>query len=169
MQAKAEQTDAGRVSTMNVLGALHVILAVFIIGPMALLPHTGLRALRVHDAKQVRGLARSVLIFGWLSLIVFVLGFGAVGEADASPRGQSVSFGALWIWLSILLYAAAFVLSVFVVAPNLRRGAEEIEGAAAPAEGEKAARPAAYSAVAATAGVTTILLVVVVILMAFRP
>jgi len=146
----------------HVFIALHVIFAVFIIGPMALLPHTGLRALRNHDAKQVRGLARSVGIFTWASLVVFVLGFAGLGASD-------IPFTKLWVWLSVVLYAGAFVLSVFVVVPNLRRGAEEIEGAAPVAEGEKQHRPAAYSAVAATAGVTTILLVVVVILMAFRP
>lgn len=151
----------------HVFTALHVILAVFIIGPMALLPHTGLRALRNLDAKQVRGLARSVAIFSWASLVVFVLGFAALGAGEGGAH--SASFTDLWVWLSVVLYAGAFVLSVFVVVPNLRRGAEEIEGAAEPAEGEKVRRPAAYSAVAATAGVTTILLVVVVILMAFRP
>ncbi|GAA4175313.1 DUF2269 family protein [Gryllotalpicola koreensis] len=151
----------------NVFGALHVIFAVFIIGPMALLPHTGLRALRVRDAKQVVNISRSTAIFSWLSLLVFVLGFAAMGAAQGS--GHKISFTELWVWLSVVLYAAAFVLSTFVVVPNLRRGAEEIEGAAPAAEGETVRRPAAYSAVAATAGVTTILLVVVVILMAFRP
>jgi uncharacterized membrane protein len=146
----------------HVFIALHVIFAVFIVGPMAVLPHTGLRALRVHDAKQVRNIARSVGIFTWLSLIVFVLGFASEGAAQ-------IPFTRLWVWLSVLLYAGAFVLSVFVVVPSLRRGADEIEGAAPVAEGETAQRPAAYSAVAATAGVTTVLLVVVVILMAFRP
>jgi len=148
----------------NVFTALHVLFAVFIIGPMALLPHTGLRALRNHDAKQVSGIARSVSIFTWASLVVFVLGFAALGTSSGHAK-----FTDLWIWLSIVLYAAAFVLSIFAVIPNLRRGAEEIAGAAPVAAGEKLRRPAAYSAVAATAGMTTILLVVVVILMAFRP
>ena len=147
----------------HVLVALHVTLAVFIIGPMALLPHTGLRALRNHDAKQVTGLARAVAVFTWASLVVFVLGFAALGG------DHNASFTDLWVWLSILLYAAAFVLSIFVVIPNMRRGAAEIESAAPVAEGEALRRPSAYSAVAATAGVTTILLVIVVILMAFRP
>jgi len=151
----------------HVFVALHVILAVFIVGPMAVLPHTGLRALRVHDAKQVRNISRSVGIFAWLSLLVFVLGFAALGAAAGSKN--SVSFTELWVWLSALLYAGAFVLSVFVVVPSLRRGAGEIDSAPIVAEGETAQRPAAYSAVAATAGVTTALLVVVVILMAFRP
>lgn len=146
----------------HVFTALHVILAVFIVGPMALLPHTGLRALRTHDERQVRGIARSVSIFNWASLIVFVLGFAAEGA-------KQIPFTQLWVWLSVVLYAAAFVLSLFVVVPNLRRGAEEVAGAAVPGEGESQARPAAYSAVAATSGVTTVLLVVVVILMAFRP
>ncbi|MFC4243446.1 DUF2269 family protein [Gryllotalpicola reticulitermitis] len=146
----------------HVFIALHVVLAVFIAGPMALLPHTGLRALRNRDAKQVSSLARTVAIFTWASLLVFVLGFAGLGAAH-------ISVTKLWVWLSIVLYAAAFVLSIFAVVPNLRRGAQEIEGAAPVAEGETLRRPAAYSAVAATAGVTTILLVIVVILMAFRP
>ena len=147
---------------MHALGSIHVILAVFIIGPMALLPHTGLRALREHDAKRVSGVARSTQLFTWLSLLVFVFGFAAEGE-------RGVPFTQLWIWLSVLLFLAAFVLSAFVVVPNLRRGAEEIEQGPATIAGEKLRRPAAYSAVAATAGVSTILLVVVVVLMAFRP
>jgi uncharacterized membrane protein len=146
----------------HVLGALHVILAVFIIGPMALLPHTGLRALRQRDVKQVNSLARSIAIFSWASLLVFILGFGAMGAAH-------ISFTRLWIWLSIVLYAGAFALSVFVIVPALRRGGEEIEEAGPAVEGEKVRKPAAYSAVAATSGVATILLLVVVVLMAFRP
>ena len=158
----------GRLCTMtNVAGAFHVLLAVFIIGPMALLPHSGLRALRQRDAKQVSSLARTIAIFSWASLLVFLLGFAAMGEAGAS--GHKISFAALWIWLSVVLYAGAFALSVFVIVPALRRGAEEIAEAAPVAEGEKVRKPAAYSAVAATSGVATILLLVVVVLMAFRP
>lgn len=150
---------------MSWLIPLHVLLAVFVIGPMALLPHTGLRALRIGDAVQARSLARSVNVLTLLSLLVFVLGFGALA---AAPKSYGFSFGQLWVWLSVILYLGAFALSFFVVVPNLKAGAAEVE-TAVPDEKGRTKRPAAYAAVAATAGVTTILLVVVVILMAWRP
>lgn len=138
---------------------LHVAAAVFIVGPMAILPHTGLRALRGGDPKQVTGLARSVNVFSYLSLIVFILGFAALGLAPASDH---ISFTTTWIWLSVVLYAIAFVLSAFVVVPRMRAGATELE--ASPG-----VKPKAYGAVVSSAGITTLLLVVVVVLMVWHP
>jgi len=136
---------------------LHVATAVFIVGPMAILPMTGLRSLRSGNASQVRTLARSTGIFTWLSLLTFVFGFGVMGMAD--PK-FNLSFTTPWILWSIILYAIAFLLTIFVVVPRMTAAAE---GAA------EGAKPANYGIIAATSGLSALFLLAVVVLMIWKP
>ena len=136
---------------------LHVATAVFIVGPMAILPMTGLRSLRSGNAAQVRTLARSTGIFTWLSLLTFVFGFGVMGMAD--PK-FNLSFTTPWILWSIILYAIAFLLTIFVVVPRMTAAAE---GAA---EGAKLAN---HGIIAATSGLSALFLLAVVVLMIWKP
>jgi len=58
---------SGTLCFMETLFAvLHVTAAIFIIGPMTILPMTGMRAIRAGNASQVSGLARSTALLGWL-------------------------------------------------------------------------------------------------------
>ncbi|MRH28981.1 DUF2269 family protein [Microbacterium sp. SYP-A9085] len=141
----------------TVMTVLHVATAVFIVGPMAILPMTGLRSLRSGNAAQVRTLARSTGIFTWLSLLTFVFGFGVMGMAD--PK-FNLSFTTPWILWSIILYAIAFLLTIFVVVPRMTAAAE---GAA------EGAKPANYGIIAATSGLSALLLLAVVVLMIWKP
>ncbi len=138
------------------MSILHVATAVFIVGPMAIIPMTGLRALRSGNAGQVRTLAKSTAIFSWLSLITFVLGFGLAGM-------WKISITTPWVLWSIILYVIAFVLNVFVVVPQMNKAAETTAGAT------EGAKPAGYGMIVGSNGVATLLLVVVVILMIWRP
>ena len=145
----------------TIISILHVVTAVFIVGPMAIIPMTGLRALRAGNAGQVRTLAKSTTIFSWLSLVTFVLGFGAMGLA---PKQYDLSFTTPWILWSIILYVIAFVLSVFVAVPQLNKAADRLE--AAPEGGTVAA---GYGAIAGSNGIAALLLVAVVVLMVWKP
>jgi len=148
----------------TVISILHVATAVFIVGPMAILPMTGLRALRSGSAAQVRTLAKSTTIFSWLSLLTVVFGFGAMGMAD--PR-YDLSFTTPWILWSIIAYVIAFLLNVFVVVPQLNKAAdaaEQTEGAAAAGS-----KPAGYGLIVGTNGIASLLLVIVVVLMIWKP
>jgi uncharacterized membrane protein len=147
----------------TVITILHVGTAVFIVGPMAILPMTGLRALRSGSAAQVKTLAKSTLIFSWLSLLTFLFGFGAMSMAD--PK-YNLTFTTPWILWSVILYAIAFVLSAFVVIPQMNKAAAAIEAAGGDAAGTK---PAGYGVIAAASGIVSLLLVVVVILMIWKP
>lgn len=138
---------------------LHVVAAVFIVGPMAILPMTGLRALRSGNGAQVRTLAKSTSIFTWLSLLVFVFGFGVLGMAD---KKWGLSFMTPWILWSVILYIVAFALTMFVVA-QMKKAAAEVDGAAA------GTKPSGYGIIAALSGVSSLLLLVVVVLMVWRP
>ena len=143
----------------TVLSILHVATAVFIVGPMAILPMTGLRALRSGNGAQVRTLAKSTSIFTWLSLLVFVFGFGVLGMAD---KKWGLSFMTPWILWSVILYIVAFALTMFVVA-QMKKAAAEVDGAAA------GTKPSGYGIIAALSGVSSLLLLVVVVLMVWRP
>lgn len=142
---------------------LHVGTAVFIVGPMAIIPMTGLRALRTGTAAQVKTLATSTMLFTWLSLATFVFGFGAMSMAD---KKYDLSFTTPWILWSAILYVVAFVLNAFVVVPQMRKASDAM---AALPEGAAQEKPAGYGAIAASNGIASLLLVVVVILMIWKP
>lgn len=151
---------------------LHVAAAVFIVGPMAILPMTAMRAIRAGSASQVRTLARSTNIFSLLSLLVVILGFGSLGTSD--PK-YHVSVASTWVWLSIVFYVIALALTLFVVVPAMRRAADGLDGgettdANPPASTvQSAAKSGGYGAIAGASGVSSVLLLVVVVLMVWKP
>ncbi|HLP23531.1 MAG TPA: DUF2269 family protein [Microbacteriaceae bacterium] len=142
---------------MELLPILHIATAVFIIGPMALLPHTGMAALRRGDVGSVRTVERSTTIFAFASLLVFMLGFGALGVAGSE---EDWSFSSPWIIWSIVLYVVALGLTLFVVLPALRSGADAVEAGSSKT---------GYGALAASNGIVTLLLIGVVVLMSWKP
>ena len=148
---------------------LHVVTGVFIIGPMAILPMTGMRAIRAGQAGQVTSLAKSVNVFNLLSLVVVILGFGAL---EISGPKHDFSLVSTWVWLSIVFYVVAFALSVFLVVPALRTAAEALtadamgDAASAHATGMKVP---GYSRVAMMSGIVALLLVLIVVLMVWKP
>ena len=161
---------------MNTLiSILHIGTAVFIVGPMAIVPMTAMRALRAGNAGQVRTLATSTFVLSLLSLLTFLFGFGAMGMA---PKQYDISFADTWIWLSIVLYVVALAISLFVVVPSMRRAAAALDSAPTDVSGRvspavasdaAAAKKSGYAAISAGSGVASLLLVIVVILMIWKP
>lgn len=141
----------------TLLNVLHVAAAVFIVGPMAVLPHSGPRMLREGRGAQALSLAKTVNLFSWLSLLVVIFGFGVMGMSD--PK-YDVSFGDTWIWLSIVFYVIALLLSLLLVVPALRRAGAAVEAGTAPG---------GTGAIAGGGGLMTLLLIAVVVLMVWRP
>ncbi|MCU1443993.1 MAG: conjugal transfer protein TrbL [Cryobacterium sp.] len=146
----------------NLMNILHVVSAVFIVGPMAILPMTAMRAIRAGNGVQVAGLAKSTNLLSLLSLIVVVFGFGAMSMAD---ERFNLSVTTPWILWSIILYAVALGLSLFLVVPTMRRAAEALQGSGSTAP----ATPNRYPAIAAGSGTASLLLVIVVVLMVWKP
>jgi uncharacterized membrane protein len=141
----------------TVLNILHVVCAVFIVGPMAILPMTAMRAVRAGEAGQVRTLAKSTNIFSLLSLLVIVFGFGVMGMSD--PK-YHITFASTWIWLSIVLYVIALGLSLFLVVPTMRKASADIAAGTAAKS---------YAAIAAGSGIASLCLLAVVVLMVWKP
>ena len=144
----------------TLLNVAHVVGAVFVVGPMAILPMTALRAVRAGEWTLVATLARSTRAFSLLSLLVAVLGFGVVGTAD-EQFDLSVTTG--WVLTSIVLYLLALALSLALVVPSLTRAAALLE------DGRGEGARALYGRIAAGSGVVSLLLVAVTVLMVWQP
>lgn len=132
---------------------LHVVAAVFIVGPMAILPMSALRFIRAGHFDLVASLTKSTRLFTYLSLAVVVLGFGLMSMAD--PR-YDLSITTPWILISLVLYVAAFVLNMAVVLPALTRATTD-------------ANSDGYGRIAGGSGIVAVLLVAVTVLMVWKP
>jgi uncharacterized membrane protein len=143
----------------TVVFALHVVAAVFIVGPMAILPMTAMRAVRSGQGGQVAVLAQSTFVFSLLSLLVAVLGFGVLG---LNEEGTTISTP--WVLSSIILYVVALALNLIAVVPALRSAAEHLQDSAT----QELQKPD-YRRITIGSGVVTVLLVVITVLMAWHP
>ena len=139
-----------------ILAVLHVVSGIFIVGPMAVIPMIGLRALRSRQPTQVAALAKLVTMFTLLSLVVVFFGFGALG--------RSYSLASTWIWLSLVFYVVAVALDLFVVVPALQSAAQSLETGTADG-----GRVAGYSRISAGSGIAALLLVAIAVLMVWKP
>lgn len=151
----------------TLFATLHVVAAVFIVGPMAVLPMTGMRAIRAGLGRQVDALARSTFVFSLLSLVVVVFGFGIL---PFSRYGTTVTTP--WVLASLIIYVVALALSLFGVVPAMRSAAEHLAAVPAgsvPGPDIAAVTRRAYSRVAMLSGIASLLLVVIVVLMTWKP
>jgi uncharacterized membrane protein len=146
---------------------LHVVAAVFIVGPMAILPMTGLRAIRAGQPAQAKTLARSTFVTSLLSLLVVFFGFAALGTSD--PKDH-FSIATPWIWVSLLAYLIALALILFLVVPALNKAAGRLQTSDAETSSvPSASSDGGYGAIAAGSGIASLLLVLIVVLMVWKP
>ena len=144
------------------LNTLHIVSGVFIVGPMAILPMSAMRSMRAGEAGQVASLAKSTNLFTLLSVLVALFGFGALGSRDNA-------FASTWVWLSIVLYAVALAISLFLVVPAMRAASEILAEQSAAGTRAAGTKVAGYSRVAMGSGIASLLLVAVVVLMVIKP
>lgn len=145
----------------TLLAVLHVVGAVFIVGPMAILPQSGLRAIRAREPGAVSTIARSTFIFTLASVVVAVIGFGVVGTTD---KKYGLSISTPWVLISLIVWVVAVALSLFAVVPALRSAAEHLQS---PDTDQVNSND--YKRIAMTSGVVSLLLLVVVVLMVWKP
>jgi uncharacterized membrane protein len=142
----------------EVINVLHIVTAVFIVGPMAILPMSGMRAMRARNSAQVASIAKSTFLMSLLSLLVVVFGFGAMSLSD-----HDLSVTTPWILWSIILYAVALALTLALVVPTLRKASAALDGA-----GGDTTTISGYGMVAGGAGLSSLLLIAVVVLMVVK-
>jgi hypothetical protein len=135
--------------------ALHVLTAVFAIGPLAHAATTASRGVRRGDAAATAASARMVRVYGYASLVVVLLGMSLV-----RPKWHA-EFGDTWVWVSLVLWAVAVALALVLVAPALDRATRLITAG----EGARALT----GRVAAAGGAVGVIFAGIVFLMVYRP
>lgn len=140
-----------------IFAVVHVALAVFIVGPMAILPMVGMKSMRTGQREQVLSVAKSTRLFSWLSILVVVFGYGLLGMGDSAGDVTD-----MWVLVSIGAWLIALLLSLIVVAPKMIKAAE-------PRTDISEAKPRGYAPVAAASGISTLMLIIVVVMMVWQP
>jgi hypothetical protein len=139
----------------NLLLALHVLTAVFAIGPLAHAATNAARGVRSADADATAGSARMARMYSYGSVIVVLLGLSLV-----RPKWDA-EFGDTWVWLSLILWALAIALALLLLVPALDRATEVIR--TGDPVGSLKVR------VAASGGVIGLIFAVIIFLMVYRP
>ena len=143
----------------HILLALHVLLAVFAVGPLVHAATTAGRGIRHGDGFSTAYAARVIRIYSYASTLVVVLGFGLM---SVKQHGKTVAqFGDTWVWVSLLLWLAAASLSLVVVVPTLERATTLIDA--------EQSVVTLTARVAAAGGVIGLLFTAIIFLMVYRP
>jgi uncharacterized membrane protein len=132
----------------NLLLTLHVVAAIFLIGPLVAAANQAARVLRGGDTGALAGLARLVTVYGWASLLVGVFGAGLVQDKYEHTWGEA------WLPISLVLFLVASALVIGLLAPLLRR-AVSTAGSSVPAGGADPGGAATGGGDAATGGGAT--------------
>jgi uncharacterized membrane protein len=141
---------------------LHLLAAIFAVGPLVGAATTASRALRHSDAAAATSAARMVRLYSYVSIVVVILGLGLMSQKAPSDKAHEVAdIGDTWIWLSLLLWVCAMALSLRLLAPSLTSAAAEIGGTGS-AQG-------LVGRVAAAGGVIGVIYAVIVLLMVYQP
>jgi uncharacterized membrane protein len=141
---------------------LHLLAAIFAVGPLVGAATTASRALRNGDAVAATSAARMIRLYSYVSVVVVILGMGLMSQKAPWDSSEEVGhMGDTWIWLSLLLWVAAMAVSLGVLAPSLTRAAAEI-GTGGAADG-------LVGRVAAAGGVVGLIFAVIVVLMVYQP
>jgi len=165
---------------------LHIAVAIFTIGPVALAISSTPRAIRHRDIPVLRYLSRITLIFTAASLLVLVFGIvlGNIVHAFSRP----------WLTVSMTLFVVAIVLLVLIIRDQRKAiraladlasgneggsGADRQEAVESSEDGDdgtgQRAAEAAHIAsvergrIAALGGVVNLLWLVILVLMVWRP
>jgi uncharacterized membrane protein len=141
---------------------LHLLAAIFAVGPLVGAATIASRALRTSDAAAAVSAARTIRLYSYVSVVVVILGMGLMSQKAPWDKSQDVAeFGDTWIWLSLLLWVAAMAVALAVLAPTLTRAAAVIGGTGS-ARG-------LVGRVAAAGGVIGLLYAAIVVLMVYQP
>jgi uncharacterized membrane protein len=140
---------------------LHLLAAVFAIGPLVGAATTAARALRTSDAAAATSAARTVKIYSYASVAVVVLGFGLMSAKPPGSSERVADFGESWILLSVVFWGAAVAVALGGLEPALRRAATTIE------QGSPVVTMSGR--VAAFGGITALLYAAIVALMVYQP
>ncbi|HEX4688286.1 MAG TPA: DUF2269 family protein [Nocardioides sp.] len=141
---------------------LHLLAAIFAIGPLVGAATTASRALRSPDADAARSAARTIRIYSYASVVVVLFGFALMSTKAPWDSSQQVAdIGDTWILVSIVLWGASVAVALGGLVPALQHAEKTIRdgGSVATMTGR----------VAAFGGATGLLYAAIVLLMVYQP
>lgn len=141
--------------------ALHLVFAVFAIGPLVHAATTAGRGIRKGDGEATASSSRLLRVYGYVSVLVIVTGLILMSLDSPHGSGKVGDVGELWIWLSLALWVVGVALILGVTVPTLDRATQLI------AQEESVVSLTAR--VAASGGAVGLMFAVVVFLMVYRP
>ena len=141
----------------NFLLSLHLISAVFFIGPVAAAGPAIARATRAGDVGAVESSARMLRIYGYGSLLVALFGLGLV------QKKWHAEFGDTWVWLSLALFVVALGVIIGVALPAVEQLGDALRGGAADKT------KAALGKVMGASSLASIAYVAIIVLMVTKP
>lgn len=150
----------------KVLLFLHLLTAIFAIGPLVHAVTTASRGLRRSDPEAIAASSRMTKIYAGASILTVIFGFGLMSSTSPYTGKKVASFGETWIWLSLGLWVVAAAIAIAVVVPALDRASD---GFALTDRDADQPASSAVARVAASGGVVGILMAVVVALMVWQP
>jgi hypothetical protein len=145
----------------KILLALHILTAVFAIGPLVHAATTASRGIRRGDGAATASAARMLRIYSYASVVVIVLGMGLMSTTNAFTLRKTAEFGDTYIWLALLLWAVAIALVLAVLVPTLTKTTALI--------GQEASVVTLTARVAAAGGTVGLIFAGIVFLMVYRP
>jgi uncharacterized membrane protein len=144
------------VTAQNIVVSLHVLAAIVVLGPLIFATSATPRAIRSGDAKTLGFLVSTTRIYAIVSLVVPILGAGAV------HKKYGYEFSQTWVWLSIVLYVVALGLFTGLVGGAQKK-------ALALVEDGKEAEPRLLAMINAGAGLSAVAIGAIAFLMIFQP
>lgn len=146
----------------NLLLALHLVFAVFAIGPLVHAATTAGRGVRHGDGAATSSAARMLRVYSYTSVLVVIVGMGLMSVDDPDSKGQKVGeISQLWIWLSLVLWAAAIALVLAVIVPTLTKATAQIKS--------EQSVVTLTGRVAAAGSIVGLIFAVIIVLMVYRP
>ena len=92
---------------------LHLLAAIFAVGPLVGAATTASRAIRTPDAGAARSAARMIRLYSFVSIVVVIIGMGLMSQKAPWDSSEEVAkIGDTWIWLSLLLWACAMAVAL---------------------------------------------------------
>ncbi len=146
----------------NLLLSLHVLFAIFAVGPLVHAATTAARGIRTGDGAATASSARTVRIYSYASVLVVLVGSAMMSLDSPDKKGEKVAqFGDTWIWLSVLLWLVAVAVALLAVVPALDKASALI--------GKQESVVAMTARVAAPGGIVGLIFAGIVFLMVYRP
>jgi hypothetical protein len=144
---------------LKLLLAIHLVLAVFAIGPLVHAVTTAARGIRQGDGAATASSSRVLRVYSYTSVLVILAGLALMSQKRRGAKLGEIDD--TWIWLSILLWAVAIGLVLGVAVPTLDKATRGIQ--------EQASVVTLTGRVAAAGGVVALIMLVIVVLMVYRP